>query len=281
MKTHRSQWRNKLYVIIFGTQTRTGRIFDIVLIFCILVSILVVILETIPSIHSSYGGFLRSLEWGFTIIFTIEYGLRMVSTPRLSRYLFSFFGIVDFLSVIPTYLGLFLVGSEYFFIIRILRVLRIFRVLKLNQFLGSAEELNIAMRQNYPKIIVFLSVIFSITILMGTFMYAIEGPENGFTNIPAGIYWAIVTITTVGFGDIVPHTFLGKLIASVLMIMGYGLIAVPTGIISASVARSNPTRPLRLICLDCGTDLHAPDARYCRICGGSIASSKDRETKRK
>lgn len=259
------KWRNDLHRIIFGTDTFEGRLFDIILIFFISASVLVVFLDSIGYIHKQYGRWLYGLEWFFTIVFTIEYIFRILSLRKPWQYVFSFYGLIDFLAVMPTYISLIFTGGQYLIAIRALRLLRIFRVFKLGRFLWASRYLMIAIRNSRHKIVVFLWFVIIIVVVMGSVMYLVEGPENGFTNIPDSIYWAIVTLTTVGYGDISPQTPLGKAIASVIMIIGYGVIAVPTGIFTAELARMHSSSDKT--CNHCQNAQNDPDAKYCKKCG--------------
>jgi voltage-gated potassium channel len=229
--------KEELYRIIFESDTPLGKAFDVALLIAILLSIVTVMLESVGSIEAAHGKFIRTLEWSFTTIFTIEYFLRIYCARSRRGYLLSFYGLVDLIAIIPTYLSLVVAGTQYVLIVRSLRLLRIFRVLKLYHFLGEAEVLGKALRQSAAKITVFIGTVVTLIFIIGSIMYLIEGPENGFTSIPVAIYWAIVTLTTVGYGDIAPQTIAGQLLASVVMIMGYGIIAVPTGIVSVELGR--------------------------------------------
>ncbi|WP_017733410.1 ion transporter [Nafulsella turpanensis] len=261
-------WKRKLYIIIFKSHTPAGKAFDLALLVFILLSILTVILESVADIREDYARLLISLEWFFTITFTIEYILRIITAPRPLRYILSFYGIVDLLSILPTYLAFFYQGSKFLVVIRGLRLLRIFRILKLSRFLGEAETLKRALQGSVAKIIVFIGAVMTIVIIIGALMYLIEGPENGFDNIPVSIYWAVVTITTVGYGDIAPQTTEGQMLATLLMLLGYGIIAVPTGIVSAELTRADRrSRPTVMACPNCKPEDHQPDASYCRFCG--------------
>lgn len=258
--------RKKLYRIIFEHDTRAGRQFDVVLLWLILFSVSVVIIESIPIVQAALFPVFYSIEWFLTILFTIEYLLRIWSSPKPLKYIFSFWGIIDLLSVIPTYLEIFVTGTHYLLIIRIFRLLRVFRIFKLVRFNKEAQMLYSALHAGSYKISIFLLAVFSIVTILGTLMYVIEGSESGFTSIPQSIYWAIVTVTTVGFGDIVPQTVLGKFISSVSMMIGYAIIAVPTGIITVELSKSNVKKKP---CTNCGAD--NPDkARYCNQCGYEI-----------
>ena len=231
--------REKLYHIIFESDTPAGKAFDVALLIAILLSILVVTLESVQWIMSDYNELIKGAEWFFTAIFTVEYVLRIYCAPRRMRYIRSFYGLIDFVSILPTYLSLFVAGTQYAMIIRSLRLLRVFRVLKLTHFLGEAEVLRKAMRQSAAKIIVFIGVVITLVFIVGSLMYLIEGPENGFTSIPTSVYWAVVTLTTVGYGDIAPQTVAGQTLATIVMILGYGIIAVPTGIVSVEMSRAD------------------------------------------
>ena len=255
--------RDKINQIIFGHDTKSSKLFDIVLLWVILVSVLVVILESVPSIQAKFPDFFFYAEWTITILFTLEYLVRIWSSRTPFRYIFSFWGLVDLLSILPSYLELINFGFHYLLAVRILRLLRVFRILKLVRFNREAQKLLLAMKGSSYKIAVFLMVVISIMVLLGTIMYVIEGGENGFTSIPQSIYWAIVTVTTVGFGDIVPQTVLGKFLSSIAMIMGYAIIAVPTGIISVELAKN---RSEDKVCEDCKHD-NPDDANYCNQCG--------------
>jgi len=234
--------KEKLYHIIFESDTPPGKAFDVALLVAIVLSIITVMLESVSSISQHYGSTIRTMEWLFTIIFTIEYLLRIYCAPKRKAYILSFYGIVDLISIIPTYLSLVVVGTQYVLMIRSLRLLRVFRVLKLYHFLGEAEVLGKALRQSAAKITVFLGTVVTLIFIVGSLMYLIEGPENGFTSIPVSIYWAIVTLTTVGYGDIAPQTIAGQTLASVVMILGYGIIAVPTGIVSVEISKADSRR---------------------------------------
>lgn len=261
-------WRDRLYIIIFDSHTTAGKAFDVLLLIFILASILTIMLESVAGIRHHFRTLLLSLEWIFTIIFTIEYFLRIYSARSRKGYIFSFFGMVDLLSILPTYIAYFLLGSQYMLVIRGLRLLRIFRVLKMARFLGEAETLKHALINSVAKIVVFIGSVLTVIIIIASAMYLIEGPEGGFHSIPLSIYWAIVTITTVGYGDIVPATDLGKALATLLMLLGYGIIAVPTGIVSAELTRAEKEKsPSVVACPRCTPDDHGPDSTFCRFCG--------------
>lgn len=264
-------WRDRWREIIFGHETFAGRLFDVILLILILLSVLTVLLESVRSIREAYGPLLRAAEWTFTILFTIEYFARLATASSAGRYARSFFGIVDFLAVGPVYLSFLFGITHSFSVLRSLRLLRVFRILKLTQFVGEAVALRIAVVASMRKIVVFLFAVVTIVIIVGALMYQIEGEENGFTSIPAGMYWAVVTVTTVGYGDISPHTVVGRLLASVLMILGYGIIAVPTGIVSFELARATGPLGARK-CPQCGLQYHDRDALFCKQCGASLST---------
>ncbi len=268
-----SSWRERLHEVIFEADTVAGKLFDIILIVSILVSVAVVMLDSIRSVRLEHGAVLYSLEWGFTILFTVEYVLRLTCVRSPRKYALSFYGIVDLLGVLPTYLSLFLPGSQYLLVIRILRVLRVFRVLKLALYLDEAELLVRALRASGRKITVFLFAVLTLVVVLGSMMYLIEGENNGYTSIPTSIYWAVVTLTTVGYGDISPATVPGRMLAVVIMIMGYGIIAVPTGIVSVEIAQAARRRPRDIstqACPNCSAEGHDPDAAFCKNCGARL-----------
>ena len=260
----------KLHEIIFEADTKAGKLFDILLLIAILLSVVVVMLDSVNQMNREYGEILFYAEWFFTILFTIEYFLRIYSVGLPVKYIFSFYGIVDLISILPTYLSLIFAGSHFLITIRMLRMLRIFRVLKFAQYLGAANNLAIALRASKRKILVFLFTVMIIVIIVGSLMYVIEGAKNGFTNIPKSIYWAIVTITTVGYGDISPQTSLGQILASIIMIVGYGIIAVPTGIVTAEYSKARASKISTQACPNCGAEGHDPDAKYCKYCGTKL-----------
>jgi len=260
----------KLHEIIFEADTKAGKLFDILLLIAILLSVVVVMLDSVNQMNREYGEILFYAEWFFTILFTIEYFLRIYSVGLPVKYIFSFYGIVDLISILPTYLSLIFAGSHFLITIRMLRMLRIFRVLKFAQYLGAANNLAIALRASKRKILVFLFTVMIIVIIVGSLMYVIEGAKNGFTNIPKSIYWAIVTITTVGYGDISPQTSLGQILASIIMIVGYGIIAVPTGIVTAEYSKARASKISTQACPNCGAEGHDPDAKYCKYCGAKL-----------
>jgi voltage-gated potassium channel len=266
-----NNWRDVLYDIIFKADTTAGKSFDIAIIVIIALSVVTVIINTVDVIENNYGKILHIAEWVFTIIFTIEYILRLICCRRPVAYARSFFGIVDLFAILPTYISLFLPSSHVLVVIRILRVLRIFRVLKLVKYIGESELLMDALRSSRRKITVFLFSVVTIVIIFGSIMYIVETPESGFTNIPQSIYWAVVTLTTVGYGDITPQTHIGKAISMVIMVMGYGILAVPTGIVTAEITRSmGHNKVTSNICEGCGYRWHDDDAVYCKHCGNTI-----------
>ena len=262
--------RKRIGHVIFETDTPSSRAFDVVLLWAILASVLLVILESVAEIRLIAGGALRTAEWVFTGLFTIEYALRIYGAGRRRQYVTSFYGVIDLLAILPTYLSLVFAGTQYFAILRGLRLLRVFRVLKLSRHLGAAGMLSQAMRASREKITVFLTAVLTLVLVIGALMYLVEGPEGGFPNIPVGIYWAIVTLTTVGYGDVVPSTTFGKALASIVMILGYGIIAVPTGIVTTEIGRASAALREERPCPSCGTKRHEPDAVYCRRCGTAL-----------
>jgi voltage-gated potassium channel len=266
------EWQKKLHEIIFEADSRTGRLFDIVIICTIVISVIVVMLDSVESFHKAFGTELYLIEWIFTVLFTIEYVLRLVSVLQPLKYAKSFFGVVDLISIIPTYLSLILPGVQALLVIRVLRVLRIFRVLKLAQYLGEANILKIALKNSRRKILVFFVSVITLVIIFGSIMYLVEGHESGFVSIPHSIYWAIVTLTTVGYGDITPQSDLGKMISALVMILGYSILAVPTGIITAEIGLSSGLykKVSTQACPQCRKDGHEPDAEFCKFCGSGL-----------
>lgn len=258
-------FREKLRIIIFGTDTPAGKMFDIVLILAILFSVLVVMIESIPWMGPAYPEFFRAVEWTITIMFTLEYITRVYISFNPKKYILGFWGIIDFISVLPAFLEPFFEGTHYLSIVRILRLLRIFRILKMIQFIGEIQIMLIALRKSFRKIAVFLSSVGVLAIILGSAMYVAEGQTNGFTSIPQSIYWAIVTITTVGYGDVVPLTIAGKIIASVIMLMGYSIIAVPTGVVTVEYSRALSNG---ILCDGCG-NLISVGHKFCGHCGAS------------
>ena len=262
--------RDRLHEIIFEADTPAGKLFDVALLWAILLSVVTVVLDSVSSISAQYGVLLRALEWFFTVLFTVEYALRIASVDRPARYVTSFFGLVDLVSILPTYLSFFIAGTQSLLVIRVLRLLRVFRVLKLAQYLGEAQVLMAALRASRPKIIVFLGAVMTCVVIVGAAMYFIEGEENGFDSIPRAMYWAIVTMTTVGYGNIAPKTVVGQTLAALLMILGYGIIAIPTGIVSAELVRKPLGAVSTRACPACGAAGHDYDATHCKYCGSEL-----------
>ncbi len=265
----RAPWRDNLHAVIFEAETPAGKWFDILLIASILASVVAVMLDSVSSISTKYGVFLNTVEWFFTIVFSIEYVLRLICVDRPLLYATSFFGIVDLMAIIPTYVSLLIPGSEYLLVIRILRILRIFRVLKLVQYMGEARLLMKAMRGSSKKITVFLFAVLTLVIILGSLMYLIEGEQNGFTSIPRSVYWAIVTLTTVGYGDISPQTNIGQVLAACIMILGYSIIAVPTGIVTVELSHISGRRATKS-CRNCSAEGHDNDAVFCKYCSAEL-----------
>ena len=263
-------WRHKVHEIIYEADTGWGKAFDVGLLWMIVASVVVVMLESVSDISAEYETVLRAAEWVFTIVFTIEYLLRLSCVQRPTSYAFSFFGIIDFLAVIPTYLSLVAPATRFLLIIRILRLLRIFRVMKLARYLHESAALARALRASRVKILVFLYCVLMLVIIVGAVMYVVEGEANGFTSIPRSVYWAVVTMTTVGYGDISPQTPFGQFLASLVMIMGYGIIAVPTGIVTAELSQPMKKEISTQCCPTCSLEGHDPDAEYCKHCGGKL-----------
>lgn len=263
-------WRARLHEIIYEADTPAGKAFDVALIVVILLSVLVVMLESVHSIAQRFGVALRVLEWTFTITFTIEYILRLVSVRRPVGYMRSFFGIVDVLAVLPTYLSLVLPGSQSLVVVRFLRLLRIFRVFKLAEYLHEAQLLKDSLLASRRKVTVFFTAVITLVVIIGAVMYLIEGERSGFTSIPRSVYWTIVTLTTVGYGDIAPRTPLGQFLAAIVMLLGYSIIAVPTGIVTAEMTRAHFGRVTTRACPVCSLEGHDPDARFCKHCGSTL-----------
>lgn len=263
-------WRQRLHEIIFEADTFAGRLFDMALMLCILASVLVVILDSVPHLHRFHGRELVLAEWFFTLLFTVEYLLRLLCVRVPSAYALSFFGVIDLLAILPTYLSLFLPGAQFLMVIRLLRVLRIFRVLKLVQYLAEAKVLGESLWNTRRKITIFLFTVLVLVVIFGSLMYLVEGEANGFENIPLSIYWAIVTLTTVGYGDISPKTGLGQALASFIMVLGYAILAVPTGIVTAELALSSKRQVTTQACPDCCAEGHDADAKFCKYCGGRL-----------
>ncbi|MCP3897942.1 ion transporter [Moraxella sp.] len=272
MKAHHKNptLAERIHVIIEGTDTRTGKFFDVVLLIAIALSVAVAMLDSVLILRLQYGQLFFYAEWLFTILFTIEYALRLYSAPNRKRYAFSFFGVIDLLALLPSYLSLFFVGTQYLLVVRILRILRIFRVFKLRSYMQQAGFLAAAFKTSQHKIIVFFLSLLLLVTIFGSVMYVVEGPENGYTSIPLSIYWAVVTLTTVGYGDISPKTPIGQAIASMVMIMGYAIIAVPTGIFTAELTRTMRPQLHPISCPKCGKFGHASNAKFCDRCGHDL-----------
>ena len=273
-------WRVPLYDILFEADNGAATAFDVCLILAILASVLVVMLDSVTTIVERHHQLLLVLEWVFTILFTIEYAVRLAAVQSKRRYALSFFGIVDLFSIIPTYLSVLLPGAQFLVIIRVLRVLRVFRVLKLVRYLGEAQTLGRALAASRYRIAVFLITVLTLVVILGSFMYLIEGADAGFTSIPVSVYWAVVTLTTVGFGDITPDTAVGQFLAALIMLMGYGMIAVPTGIVSVELAHAAGRTeaapgPRILVCSGCHSGAHDEDARFCKKCAGTVVEVRD------
>ena len=270
MSYETSAWRQRLHTVIFEADTVAGRTFDVALIVCIVSSVAVVMLESVASIGARWHRELFALEMVFTVLFTIEYVLRLVAVRRPLTYARSLYGLIDMLAVVPTWLALVVPGAQLFLTVRVLRVLRIFRVLKLTEYLNEAGVITAALRASRRKISVFLFAVLTLVVLIGSLIYVVEGPANGFTNIPLSMYWTIVTLTTVGYGDISPQTPLGKLLASVVMIIGYAIIAVPTGIVTSELTAARHRGHSRQSCPACGREGHDDDATHCKYCGAAL-----------
>ncbi len=274
----KQQLRQELYRIIFGTDTPAGQRFDMVLIYAILISVLAVMFGTVDSLSSKFFSVFFLVEWLFTGLFTLEYMVRIFCSPNRRKYLFSFYGIVDLVSIVPSYLGLLLAGAQYLLIIRLLRVLRIFRVLKMVRYLSEADVLMRSIVQARRKIFVFFTIVLVLSALFGCLMYVVEGPGNGFSSIPKSIYWTIVTITTVGYGDITPHTILGQMISTLAMLTGYSIIAIPTGIITAELANEMQREKSVYPCPNCVKAGHDMDATHCKWCGAGLGDMREKQS---
>ncbi|MGE3164016.1 MAG: ion transporter [Planctomycetota bacterium] len=263
--------RETLHEIIFEADTPAGKAFDVALLAAIVFSVLAVILETVETIAVRHGPWLRASEWCFTLLFTVEYFLRLYCVRRRMRYAASFFGLVDLLSILPLYVSLFWPGAQTLLAIRVLRMLRVFRVFKVARFLGEANVLKIALSNSVPKVIVFLGTVLTFVVVIGAVMHLVEGDQEGFANIPKSMYWAIVTLTTVGYGDIVPVTVTGRFLAALVMVLGFGIIAVPTGIVSAEIVQESRRRPVSTqACRECSAEGHDIDAKHCKYCGAAL-----------
>jgi voltage-gated potassium channel len=262
--------RDKVHEVIFGADTPAGKAFDIALLVLIVVSIVAVMVESLPTLDEKWRGVLTLVEAGITLIFSVEYLLRLYCVKRPLRYAFSFYGVIDLMAIAPFFVGLFFGGAQSLTVVRVLRLLRVFRILKLTHFVGEAKMLRSALRASSRKIIVFLGVVLTLVVIIGAVMYLVEGGENGFVSIPHAIYWAIVTLTTVGYGDIAPQTPLGQLLASMVMIVGYGIIAVPTGIVTVELSRASAPARSTQSCPSCSVEGHDADALHCKFCGARL-----------
>jgi voltage-gated potassium channel len=267
---NRQQFKNRLYVVIFEADTPGGKLFDVLLFVAIMASVLLTMLQSVQSVRESTGNLLFYINAGFTLLFTVEYALRLYCARNTIRYARSFFGVVDLLAVLPFYVGLLVPGTRFLDVIKVLRMLRIFRVLKMAQYVGEADLLMNALVASRRKIGIFIVAVLTIVVILGSLMYVIEGEANGFSSIPRSVYWAIVTLTTVGYGDISPQTNLGQALAAVIMIIGYSIIAVPTGIITAELGLSAGQQKNARLCKGCGSDRHDADAKHCKNCGASL-----------
>jgi len=267
-----TELRRTLYDIIFGTETRAGKLFDVVLIYLIVLSVLALMLDSLALQGTTFRELLTVVEWTFTILFTMEYLLRIYCSPRPLAYMTSFYGIVDLVSVLPSYLGLIFPGANYALVVRLMRVLRIFRVLKLARYISDANVLIRSLLLARRKILVFFFVVLVLATIFGSIMYVVEGPQNGFTSIPKSVYWTVVTITTVGYGDITPKTPLGQIVATVALLTGYSIIAVPTGIVTAELAQEIQRERVGRVCNNCGRTGHDQDANFCKYCGSHFNS---------
>ncbi|MEX0333592.1 ion transporter [Vibrio tubiashii] len=272
----RHSLKHHLYVIIFGTHTKAGRAFDLALIVAILSSLIVLVLESIPSIKASWGTQLRYVEYTFTALFTLEYLLRLYCSPKPAAYAKSFYGVIDLLAILPTYLAFFFPAASFMGVIRALRIMRIFRILKLVRYLQDSNILLRSLLMAKRKIFIFFTTVAILVTIFGALIYVIEGPKSGFTSIPQSIYWAIVTITTVGYGDLVPQTALGKAIASMTMLLGYSILAVPTGIITAELNQEMSSHKTLVKCPNCMQTGHDSDALHCKHCGSELADPDQR-----
>ncbi len=266
----RARWRARLHEIIFEADTPAGKMFDVILIWVIVLSVFTVMLESVRSLREAHGDILRTIEWGFTLLFTVEYIIRLVCVQKAWRYATSFFGIVDLVAILPTYLSLFLPGGQALLSVRALRLLRVFRVLKLAHHVKEAGVLMRALRAARYKFTVFISAVLTLVVILGSLIYLVEGSPNGFTSIPRSIYWAIVTVTTVGYGDIAPQTNVGQFLAAIAMLLGYAIIAVPTGIVTVELDRASRLEVSTQVCRHCSREGHDADAAHCKFCGAKL-----------
>ncbi|MFN2395570.1 MAG: ion transporter [Bacteroidales bacterium] len=266
-KTNRPPWKEKMYNIIFKSDTFFGKLFDEILLILILASIVIVMLESISDFNEKYFKFLNYSEWTITLLFTLEYILRIISAPDKRKYIFSLFGIIDFIAIVPAFIGLMYPETQPLLVIRAIRLLRIYRILKLTRYIKAGNLLILSLKSSFRKIFIFMVFVLILVILLGSLMYVVEDGENGFYSIPLSIYWAVITLTTVGYGDIVPVTDLGKFIASFIMLLGYSILAIPTGIVSAELTRDRTKKVKTKICDYCSESEHHEDASYCKNCG--------------
>lgn len=262
--------RSRLHEIVYEADTTAGKFFDVLVLVAIVVSVIVVMLESITELQQKYGTLFYVIEWALTILFTIEYLIRIWVIQKPSKYIFSFFGLIDFFAILPTYLSLFVAGSQHLLVIRSLRLLRIFRIFKLSRYVSESQILVAALIASRTKIIIFIFTILMLICIIGSLMYLVEGEEHGFTSIPTSIYWAIVTMTTVGYGDITPGTSLGKFLSSIIMILGYGILAVPTGIVGSELFHAKQMQTNTQSCPSCNCSNHDDDAVYCKYCGENL-----------
>jgi len=266
----KKNWKAKLHEIIYEADTFEGKLFDVVLFILIIISIVIVMLESVKEIDAKYHNLLEAIEWVVTIIFTIEYFLRIICIKKPLRYIFSFYGIIDLLSILPMYITFTGLGTQNLVALRALRLLRVFRIFKLASYIGEANRILLALRASRARILVFLVFVLILCVILGTVMFIIEGNENGFTSIPRSVYWSIVTLTTVGYGDIAPHTPLGQFIASVIMILGYSILAIPTGIVSHEMSKKRKIHTNTQACTTCSAEGHNDNAKYCYNCGNKL-----------
>ncbi len=267
--------KNTVRIVIFEADTPLGKAFDVGLLISIIISVIAVLLDSVAAVHARYGNILYAVEWCFTIAFTIEYALRLWCIEHTGRYARSFYGVVDLLGILPTYVSLFIMDTQYLLVIRILRVLRVFRVLRMVRYVGEAELLTQAIKASGRKIVVFISTVMALVVVFGSLMYLIEGSESGFTSIPKSIYWAVITLTTVGYGDLTPQTPLGQAFATIVMIMGYGIIAVPTGIVTLELSEASRRAANTVTCPQCSAEGHTREATYCWRCSAHLYRSTD------
>lgn len=270
MPSRYENFRHRLHEIIFESDTRAGKAFDVALLLLIVASVVCVTLESVPAFRVEYGTLFRRVEWGFTAVFTLEYLLRILSVRQPLRYVTSFFGLVDLVAILPAYLGVLGIGTHELIMVRVLRLMRIFRIFKLSQYTSASAVLSRSLRESRAKITVFFLAVFTLVVVLGSMMYIVEDRTNGFESIPLSIYWAVITVTTVGYGDIVPVTAFGKFIASLMMVLGYAIIAVPTGIVSVSLADAVRKGASGQACRNCGREGHDLDARFCKYCGTEL-----------